>query len=405
MQDIIYLQCDMRYNAQLLNNFCEGKSVVEYVIERISNIHCQKIVAGIFTCVENVSLIEKLELSGVQVTLSQNDNVSERFIETVRNEQFQYVVRIGGDQVLCDIEWINEILVNMKQKNHDWFWEETANCVLPDIVSKDCLMKYEKNILKENRYFTALEKQGLGKRYVLHHPCILGYNFRVNSNEGYRVCKRVIEKKLNVYELSSKLAKTVMDKSNYLFRTGLLSSWILPEEFFIDEEKRNNPWWGKTIIDFIVPRIQEKFRVFEWGAGNSTLFWSQYVKNVVSVEYDKEWFKRIERLLPDNARLEYCALDYDGEYCRKILEESEKFDIILIDGRDRVNCAFHALEKLKEDGVIIWDNTERKYYQKGYDFLTEHGFKRIELSSLIYGLPGIEDFTSIFYRNNNILNI
>lgn len=405
MQNIIYLQCDLRYNDKLLDDFYEGKNVIRYVVERISTINCQKIVTNIYECVENVPLVEELKLCGVQVILSQIDNVNERFMELVKNEQFGYVIRIGGDQVLCDSEWINEILNDMEQNNSDWFWDEVANCVLPDIISRKCLLKYEEDILKETRYFQALEKKGLTTRYDLRHPCILEYNFRVNSNEGFRVCKHIVEHNLNVYELSKKLARALIDKAGYLSKTGLLGSWILPEEFFVDEEKRYNPWWGKTVIDFVVPRLKNNFKVFEWGAGNSTLFWSQYVGEVVSVEYDSAWYEKIRQVLPDNARLEYCALEYNGTYCKKILEEQDKFDIILIDGRDRVHCAYNSLEKLKEDGIIIWDNSEREYYEAGYEFLKEHGFKRIELSSIIYGAPGVEDFTSIFYRRNNILDI
>lgn len=70
-----------------------------------------------------------------------------------------------------------------------------------------------------------------------------------------------------------------------------------------------------------------------------------------------------------------------------------------------MNCAINAVKRLNENGIIIWDNSEREQYRLGYEMLKEMGFKKIELSSIIYGLPGVEDFTTIFYRDNNVLGI
>ena len=107
-------------------------------------------------------------------------------------------------------------------------------------------------------------------------------------------------------------------------------------------------------------------------------------------------------MVPQNVRLEFCALEYGGEYCKAILKEEGLFDIVLIDGRDRVRCAKNAISKLKSGGILIWDDSDRGYYEEGDIFLKEHGFKKIEISSIIYAIPGFEAFTAIYYRNENI---
>lgn len=56
------------------------------------------------------------------------------------------------------------------------------------------------------------------------------------------------------------------------------------------------------------------------------------------------------------------------------------------------------------DGIIIWDDTERKEYQTGYNFLKEHGYKQMELSGITYGIE-LKHFTSIFYKKNNLLGL
>ena len=230
------------------------------------------------------------------------------------------------------------------------------------------------------------------------------FNFRVNSREGFRVCSNVIEKSLNIYNLSSTIAFH-LTKNDYIRASGLIGSWIIPSDFFYDDAGDVNPWLSKPCIDFLKPRLSKEMSVFEWGTGNSTLFWSKHVKEVVSVEYDEEWYKKLKEIVPKNVSLKYFKLEYDGAYCRAILEENQKYDIILIDGRDRVRCAKYAVNYLKDTGIIIWDNTDRESYQEGFEYLKKKGFKSITFSGLTYKFSGVELPTMIFYREKNILNL
>lgn len=404
---ITYLQCDCRYNKWLLEKI-NGKLVIEHTVDRIRKLECKKIIAGIYKCNENEQLIQVLKKLGISVVISNEKNVNIRFLELVIKENADYVIRISGDQVLLDTEKIMNILEDMKKQSKEFFFESGIASVVADIVSINCLIKYKESILKEDRYFNALLKEKDVERYMIYHSDIVLFDFRVNSNEGYRVCKRVLENNLDVYDLSKKLAERLNYRTNYLNQSGIWGSWILADEcedFFFDEDGIVNPWLGRSVVDFLKKRLKRDFRVFEWGGGNSTLFWSHYVEEVVSVEHNFEWYEKIKKVIPDNVELQYCELEYGGEYCHKILDEKNLFDIVVIDGRDRVNCAINAVNRLSEKGIIIWDNSDRDEYTKGYEFLKKHGFKRLEISSIIYGLPGVEDFTSIFYRKDNILDL
>lgn len=166
-----------------------------------------------------------------------------------------------------------------------------------------------------------------------------------------------------------------------------------------------NPWWGRSVIDLIKKHLNKSMRVFEWGSGNSTLFWSKYVEEVVSIEHNRNWYEKMLNIVSENVKLNYYELEYDGDYCKAILKEKDYFNIILVDGRDRVECMKNAVKYLTEDGILILDNSEREYYKLGDDFLKRNGFRKLEISSIIYGLPGVEDFTAIYYRENNILNL
>lgn len=405
--NIAYLQVDLRYNGWLMRTIGE-RYAIEYTLDRMKQLGCKKMVAGIYRCKENEPVIRLLKDNGIQIIMSDDEDVNSRFLNIAIKETADYVVRVCADQVLFDFAKTNEILDDMKRKNKELFYNPDVISVLPDIVRIDVLKRYMEDILKEKRYFEALIKQELVERYVMSWPCILMFSFRVDSYSGYRICKIVIEKKLDVYELSLNLARKLQEKGTYLYKTGIWQSWILGnpyEDYFYDADGMVNPWWGKTTVELVRKKLTKNIRVFEWGSGNSTLFWSQYVGSVVSVEHDLKWYERMKEIVPNNVKLKYCKLEYGGEYCKKILDEKEKFDIILIDGRDRVNCALNSIEHLNERGIIIWDDTQREAYQDGYEFIKKHGFKQLELRGIIYGVPSFEGSTSIFYREDNIFDL
>ena len=143
--------------------------------------------------------------------------------------------------------------------------------------------------------------------------------------------------------------------------------------------------------------------LFEFGSGNSTRFWSKHVASVISCEHDLEWYEKTRQTLPANVKLIHRELA-SGNYPTAIHEFDQQFDIIIIDGRERVACMKQSVQKLTPDGIIVLDNSKRERYEEGVDFLHSHGFRQIDF----YGMAPISIYpscTSIFYRPNNCLNI
>lgn len=164
------------------------------------------------------------------------------------------------------------------------------------------------------------------------------------------------------------------------------------------------PWVTYSFIDFITDRIQKSQYVFEFGSGNSTIFYAKRTKKVVSVEHDKDWFEKIKSSVPSNSELVFSDLEYGGKYSKIPLGYSHKFDLIIVDGRDRVNCCKNCLEALTETGVVILDDSEREQYQPAIDFLMVKGFKHLSFSGIS---PGFfyRKSTSVFYKSENCLGI
>lgn len=164
------------------------------------------------------------------------------------------------------------------------------------------------------------------------------------------------------------------------------------------------PWLPYPVIDFIATRISSELAVFEYGCGNSTLWWARRVRQVISVEHDPLWYSRMKANLPSNAELVLLELDYAGNYAHAISKTGHRFDIVVVDGRDRVNCIRNAVKSLTDCGVIILDNSNRNDYTPGILFLEQAGFRHLDISGLI-PVVAWKGQTSIFYRAGNCLGI
>jgi hypothetical protein len=172
----------------------------------------------------------------------------------------------------------------------------------------------------------------------------------------------------------------------------------------VDRNSNPVPWISYAAIAFLEHRVSSTHSVFEFGSGMSTLWWARKSKFVWSVEHDREWLTKVTPLLPANARVQFNELEYGGIYSQSATSTGMQFNIVSVDGRDRVNSAIFSLDALSSDGVIIWDDTNRERYGPGIRFLASKGFKRIDFEGM-KPCTVEHTVTSIFYRSNNCLGI
>ena len=172
----------------------------------------------------------------------------------------------------------------------------------------------------------------------------------------------------------------------------------------VDANNHPIPWVTYSFIDFIKDRLHKELSIFEYGSGNSTLFYAKKVKRVVSVEHDEAWFNKIVKEKASNAEMIFTHLSSNGEYSQKAALLGEKFDVIIVDGRDRVNCCKNSVDALTANGVLVLDDSEREIYQEARDFLREKGFKELPFTGISPGLF-YNKATSVFYKSNNCLAI
>src|SRR5579863_738166 len=172
----------------------------------------------------------------------------------------------------------------------------------------------------------------------------------------------------------------------------------------VDQDNNPIPWVTYSFIDFIKERLKKQHTVFEFGSGNSTYFYAKYAGIVVSVEHDKEWYDKIVKTKPENAEMIFCELVRGGDYCHMPVKLDEKFDVIIVDGRDRVNCCKQAVDALSANGVVVLDDSEREFYREAVAFLLKKGFKQLAFTGVSPGLF-YRKATSVFYKDDNCLEI
>lgn len=188
----------------------------------------------------------------------------------------------------------------------------------------------------------------------------------------------------------------------YLNDVGWFNAFSLEEP--VDKKKQPIPWFTYPCIDFLSQRLNINLNVFEFGSGNSTLFFAKKVKSIYSVEHNTEWFNKINTSLPDNSKLTHVESNSSDQYIEPFKMGEEKFDIIIVDGIFRNECLIESINRLTEQGIIILDDSERNDYAKGISFLVNASFKRIDFVGIAPGLL-YSKTTTIFYKSDNCLNI
>lgn len=211
--------------------------------------------------------------------------------------------------------------------------------------------------------------------------------------------KEKIAKQFRHYSWYSRF---VLRNKGYLYEMGWFESFR--RNLVIDREGNPIPWITYPCLSFLSERIKDDFIVFEFGSGNSTLWWASRSRRVVSCEHSLDWYKFISARVPNNVEIKYVPLDFGDAYSGLIKNYRKVFDIIFIDGRDRVNCVRNSINALKSNGVLVLDNSDLEDYVVALNFMREEGFKRIDFIG-----PGPINTavwrTSIFYRDINVLNI
>ena len=156
------------------------------------------------------------------------------------------------------------------------------------------------------------------------------------------------------------------------------------------------PWYTYPFLEHLMSCDLKNLSVFEFGGGESTKFWAEKSRKVITLEKDKNWFESIKKTNADATNLTCIHRnDFQG-YTGAIKEYSELFDVIIIDGHWRKICTENSINSLSSDGCIIVDNSD--WCPESCSLLKDYGFSRIDFG----GFGPSNQFTwttSLFFRS------
>lgn len=136
------------------------------------------------------------------------------------------------------------------------------------------------------------------------------------------------------------------------------------------------PWYTYPVIEFLSQLDFSTKRVFEFGSGNSSKYWAKRASSITSVENDVAWHQIVAQDKdPNQAILLICDPEL---YATSILSSDTSFDVIIVDGINRFQCARTALQKLEQGGLIILDNSD--WFPKTAGMLRESGLIQVDFT-------------------------
>lgn len=165
------------------------------------------------------------------------------------------------------------------------------------------------------------------------------------------------------------------------------------------------PWMDQREIELISFYAAGKATMLEWGSGGSTLQFSALVGRYFSIEHNPEWQENLRAQLPANVdyRLVEAEWPHQGfqeaepgqfeQYIVAIAEFGEsEFDLVLVDGRARVNCALEAAKFLPRGGLLFFHDfwMRRRYLARCEELLEPY--------RLIEGITSTPQTLAVFER-------
>jgi precorrin-6B methylase 2 len=166
----------------------------------------------------------------------------------------------------------------------------------------------------------------------------------------------------------------------------------IDEKICVDREGNPIPWYTYPAIEYLSQFDYSNKEIFEYGCGNSSLFWAERAQKVTSIEDNPQWFNKWQHEFV-HEKLDIRWRDEGEIYENAIFEDSKKYDVIVIDGKRRAECAVAAVKALNDGGMIILDDSDRintsQEYVKAVDTLQRADLIQVDF----YGFCPMNNYT------------
>lgn len=124
--------------------------------------------------------------------------------------------------------------------------------------------------------------------------------------------------------------------------------------------------------------LKPGMKVFEWGAGRSTVFFAKHDVELTTIEDNAKWHQKVSQKLSMQGfrRFEMKLVTNEQKYIHAIdTYQDNYFDVVAVDGRERSDCLLTAIPKVKKNGLLILDDSQRERYLPVVNELNRRGWK------------------------------
>jgi predicted O-methyltransferase YrrM len=135
---------------------------------------------------------------------------------------------------------------------------------------------------------------------------------------------------------------------------------------------RRQPWITQEAVRFCEANLKRDEIALEWGSGRSTVWFSERVGRLLSIESDSGWHGKVVEKIKrkHNVECRLIPLEHlpnqhiqDGgplpAYAAVAGEFSDNsLDFVVVDGHYRLECIKEVLPKIKSGGLLLVDNTD-----------------------------------------------
>ena len=115
------------------------------------------------------------------------------------------------------------------------------------------------------------------------------------------------------------------------------------------------PWYTYPFIDYISDLDTSKWKIIEFGSGQSTLYWASRAASVLAFENTSAWMEKMSQLVPSNVELRF----FESEKTLGDLAALDFVpDLVVVDGWKRGACVKKCLEVFGRAPLYILDNSD-----------------------------------------------
>jgi hypothetical protein len=155
------------------------------------------------------------------------------------------------------------------------------------------------------------------------------------------------------------------------------------------------PWLTFPLTAFLDTKSFASRTVLEFGSGQSSLWWSRRADRVLALETDPDWTRRVRAEAPANLVVADVALEHPDQqsFVDEVdrVTDGSRYDVVVVDGGDRVKALHAASRFVTDDGIIITDDLDLFRTDPDWvgalDALRAEGFGSIDFYGLAAGAP------------------